>query len=482
MAGLRKRFAMASAERYTLMAIRFAQIVVLSRILSPTEIGIIIVAKALIGIVDTFRTMGTQSYVVQAREVTADTIRSVYGVSLAVGAIVALGIAALAVPAAHFYAQQELTVILWVLALSFIVVPLNTPVMALLERDMRYGTIFLVNGTGAAVSTLASVGFALTGWGPLSVALGQLAGNLASLVVSAFYRPAMAWVLPSLKGTRKVLSFGSKVTYSSLLGAIGSDGIELIIGKMLGLPALAHLSRARSAPHYFGMAITGVMRRVSFAQMARLRREDKEIGPFYLRSSSYMLVLAWPFYGFLGVLAQPVILLMFGDQWNDTAPLMQIIVIAASIGVAGSSLSGAVLMAYGQAGKMAKQQTVLLTMRMSLIAIGCLFDITTVAWLMVVASSIAAVLQQRIVYPYVKTVYRQRMVVLAKSAAVAAAALAAPVAVLLGPFDASPPWLPIALGLAGAVPGWFAGVLLARHPIGDEFAVVFKNLRRVLRF
>lgn len=480
MAGLRKRFAMASAERYLLMAMRFAQIIALSRILSPTEVGVIIIARSLIGMIDTFRTMGTQSYVVQAKQVTADTIRSVYGVSLSVGALFAIVIAALALPAAGFYGQPDLANILWLMALSFIVVPLNTPVMSLLERDMRYGAMFTINMSGATASIGTSIALALMGWGPVSIAVGQIAGSLASLLVSGIYRPPMAWVLPSLKGARKVLFFGGKVTYSSLVTALGANGSELIVGRFLGMESVAHLGRARSAPHYFNMAITGVVNRVSLAQMAKLRRENKPIGPFYVRSSAYIVVLAWPFYAFLGILSEPAILLLFGDQWTNTAPLMRLIVVGAIIGVGGASLAQAVLMAHGQAGKLAKQQTLMQGVRLALVVAGSFYSVTMVAVLMIVSSVFSAAVQMRSIHPYVKESFRGRMKVLAQCAAATAGAMAGPIAVAMGPFDAAPPWVPIGLGLLSAIPGWFAGVLLVRHPIADEFHVVFKNLRRLL--
>jgi O-antigen/teichoic acid export membrane protein len=129
---------------------------------------------------------------------------------------------------------------------------------------------------------------------------------------------------PSLKEWRRIAAFGGFASGANLVGTIGVNIAELIIGRMLGFSAVAYYSRAMGLLNIFRMTVQATVLSVALPAFADQYRAGIDMRPDYGRAAALMTGLAWPFYGMLALLAQPVIRLLYGRQWDEAVVIAQI--------------------------------------------------------------------------------------------------------------------------------------------------------------
>ena len=175
----RKAIGISFATQYVELGIQFVSVMVLARILSPSEIGTFSVAAMLMTMLHTFRDFGVIQYIIQERELDRDKLSSVMGVAILLALAIAGVMALLSVPVAQFYANQALRDVMLVMAASFAISPFGSVVLGVLRREGRLDAIFYVK-TFAALCQV-SVGI-FQGESRLvkdNIALGGFALNLS---------------------------------------------------------------------------------------------------------------------------------------------------------------------------------------------------------------------------------------------------------------------------------------------------------------
>src|SRR5690349_6309911 len=143
--GLRRALLVASAERHLVLAINFAMMAVVSRLLTPGEIGLAVLGTSVLSIAETLRDFGIVGYLAQDREVHRERVRMAFTAMLLVSAALAGGLALLAGPIAALYEESVLARYLQLVAVGILLVPFAAPVLALLRRDMAFGALAVIN-------------------------------------------------------------------------------------------------------------------------------------------------------------------------------------------------------------------------------------------------------------------------------------------------------------------------------------------------
>jgi O-antigen/teichoic acid export membrane protein len=255
---------------------------------------------------------------------------------------------------------------------------------------------------------------------------------------------------------------------------------ELIIGRALGLDAVAFFNRASSMTGQFYGLIGQAAQKVAFPYFAQERREGRDIKPVYLTAVAYFTGLGWPFFAVLALLAEPAVLLLFGDQWEASIPLTRITCLGAAISLPWSMLAN-VANAMGQPRITMRVELQLLLATIMAVALGSTVSIQAVAWALCGVSAIHSWLVARALRGLIGVRFRDCSGDLLKSAGVS---LVSVLAALPGMFlvpqalgDAGQ----LAAGLGGAGIGWVVTIVWQRHPLMRELPRASAVLRSWLR-
>jgi O-antigen/teichoic acid export membrane protein len=313
------------AEKFLAGGVQFMSVIVISRLLSPAEVGTYSIAASAVGFAHVIRDFGVSNYLIQARELTDEKVRAALTVTCAVAWLIAALLLMASNLIARFYAEPAITTIVIVLAASFVIIPLSSTILAVLRRQMRFGALSLINTASTLVHATTAILLAWLGFGPISLGWASLTGIVTTALLALLVLPSGAHLRPGFRGTAEVFAFGWRSSGASILHELGDSGPSLVVGRMLGLDAAGLLSRAEGLVGIFGRVILQGIQPVILPALTLKLREEGDLSKTVLQAMSSMAILAWPFSWFLIVFSNPLILLIFGEKWLGAGPLLRVL-------------------------------------------------------------------------------------------------------------------------------------------------------------
>lgn len=321
------------------MLIQTAASMVLARLLTPSEIGKFSIAMAILATAHMLREFGVGAYIVQAKSFSKQDMKAVFGITL----LLAWSMAGIVYLSRHliadFYHEPALVTIMAWMTLNFLIIPFNSIVFPLLKREMKFHLLFYISLLSTLISSGTSIYLAYLGYGFMSLVWGSLANIAAATVFASCFRPKEAFVFPSFKGSKHIFSFGGKASLAHAISQFSASTTELVIGKTLGFAYVALFSKAETVINMFAQQFLGAIRNVYFPAIAQYQRDNKQLDKHLILSTVYIVSIAFPFYGFLALFVNDIILLMFGPQWLASAQVIQILVVAGCINATVSLIS-----------------------------------------------------------------------------------------------------------------------------------------------
>ncbi len=393
MATLHRSLAYSAAQSYIGVALQLVSTVVLSRILTPAEVGVYAVAVVFSALAANFRDFGIAEYLIQAKHLTHQNIRAAFAVNI--GASWAMGLAMFSGAnwVGEFYRSDVIDDVMRVQALNFLLIPFGAINMAWFRREMNFKPVFMAGVMADLIALAVSITLALRGHGPLSLAWASLAGIVVTVAVSLYYRPAGFPRLPGLRGMREVLNFGSYASGIYVLGQLGKGAPEMIIGRVQGVTDVAIFSRAGGLVQLFRQLVVRAIMPVCLPYFAQAVREEHSVNRAYVRGAAIFTAVGWTFLGFLAMAAFPTIRVVYGDQWADSVPLARILCIAGAIDLM-HHLAKEALLSHGNVKLATRLQVMLqVTQVLGLIAI-LPFGLVGACWGLLAAAVVGLALSQ----------------------------------------------------------------------------------------
>ncbi|WP_262690556.1 lipopolysaccharide biosynthesis protein [Kordiimonas aestuarii] len=348
MSTVRKALFFSALGKYGEFGLFLLGTIVLSRLLSPKEIGIFAAANSIIAFAQTIRMFGTNDYLIQEKSLEVKDVRKALAVASVLSWILAGLLAAFSSVIANYFKEPLLQKVILLVAVSFLFLPISSTAHARLSRDMKFGTISIIGLLSALTNLSVAIILALNGFGALSIAWATFAANLALLIATAVLAPHYMLVRPHFVDLKKVFTFGSWVTASSIIRNIGYNGYLLIIARMLSFEALGLYMRAATIVERFTTILLDIIKSVALPSFAEIKRSGKPAGPAIMKTLALMAGCLWPVYAFVGLHAEPIVGLLFGDQWFDAVPVVQILAVSVVVSMNLPALLPTVLTAYGR--------------------------------------------------------------------------------------------------------------------------------------
>ena len=328
------------------IVIQLASTVVLARLLSPRDYGVMAMVVAITSFAGLFRDLGLSSAAIQKHNLTNAQQSNLFWLNVALGAALTVGLAAASPLVVWFYHKPE---VLWVtvaMSTCFLIGSLAAQSNALLVREMRFGRQAVATISGVLVSLTISVMLALHGFRYWSLVCGQLAAVLTStclLFALSSFRPG----LPSRgTGVREMLKFGAHITAFDFVNYFHRNLDNILIGRYWGAGSLGLYSRAYALLMFPIANLRGPIMAVGFPAMSRLQSQPAAYRNYYRRIASMLALSSMPFTAFLFLASKPIIQIALGSQWTGVIPIFAILATVAFVQPV-ITLWGMVLMSRG---------------------------------------------------------------------------------------------------------------------------------------
>lgn len=321
--------------------------VVLARLLTPQDFGLIAMVTAVTGFVAMFKDMGLSMATVQKAEINHAQISTLFWINVVLSLCVMVVIAALAPAIAWFYGEPRLTWITLVLAAAFIFGGFTIQHQALLRRQMRFGTLALIHIASLTVGIITAIVSAWYGAGYWSLVLMQITSAIVGVIGVWLASPWRPGLPVRRSGVREMLAFGGNLTGFNIINYFARNLDNVLIGWRWGSGSLGLYSKAYSLLMLPIRQINAPLSAVAVPALSRLQEEPSKFRSYYRKGLTLSVMFGMPIVVFLFVVADKAVLIVLGDQWIGAVPIFRVLALAAFVGTTHAVGSGAVFVALG---------------------------------------------------------------------------------------------------------------------------------------
>jgi PST family polysaccharide transporter len=297
---------------------------ILARLLTPSDFGLVALALTFMAFLDTVKDLGlTQALIGAGSEEAEERTQTVFVWTVALGTVLAIVAAACGPLAADFFGHESLTAIVPVLAINFFVQALGATHDSLARKELDYRTRTISDMGDVVIRGVTGIVLALLGFGAWALVIGYLVGSIirtAVLWAKIPWRPQRRFSRAHL---RDLVGFGGVLTLVDVAAAIGHNMDYLFVGRVLGSAQLGLYTIGFRLPELIIINLAIVAGDVLFPAYAAL--DPGRLREGFLVSLRYIGLIVFPMAAVLVVLARPVVLVLFGDQWEPSIATMQIL-------------------------------------------------------------------------------------------------------------------------------------------------------------
>ncbi len=319
-----------AAGKIAVRGLQFAIGIVLARLLTPADFGLVGVLAVFIAVSEMFVDCGFSLAFMRKLDRTDEDASTVFWFSLAAAAACYLVLFAAAPAIAAFFGMPELTAITRVVSAGLVFGAMASVPQALLRVNLRFAAQSAVLFASVAVSAAVGVALAWRGFGAWALVWQGLAWhvvNLALLVAVTRWLPRLAF---SRSSFRSFFSFGWRHLCSSAVNAVCYHVYTFATGRFFGAAATGAFARAASWTAIGPQFVQETMINVNYPLLAERQNSPRELLRAYERLSALSLLLLVPALALLAVFAEPVVRVVLGEQWLVCVPYLRILAAGAA--------------------------------------------------------------------------------------------------------------------------------------------------------
>lgn len=308
--------------------LQFCGIVILARLLSPNDYGLMAMVVVLTGIGEVLRDFGLSSAAIQTRSLSVEQRSNLFWINSAIGVILALTLFTIAPVLAAFYDESRLIPIARILAITYLLNGIATQYRAQLNRGMSFGTLAIIDILGMAAGLAVGLFMAIEGyqyWALVGQQLALSAATLVTLVLAARWLPGLPCRSAPMAD---LLRYGCNLMGTQLIGYATRNLDSLIIGYRFGAEALGLYSKSYQLSMLPLNQINAPATTIALPVLSRLQQQPTRYDQFLLHGQTLMLHLIVCVLAFAAALAEPLILLVLGPQWQEAVPVFRILAVA----------------------------------------------------------------------------------------------------------------------------------------------------------
>ncbi|HBR0016079.1 TPA: MOP flippase family protein [Klebsiella aerogenes] len=328
------------------IGISFLQITLLARIIEPHQFGLLTISMLVIMIADTISDFGISNSIIQRKNISEVELSTLYWINVMIGLLVFFLVFVLSGLISDLLNQPEIKPLVQLLAFAFIIIPHGQQFRALLQKELEFSKIGLIETSsiliGFAITMCSALyyPFAITAiWGYLCMSICKTL--MFAVVGRKIYKPILRF---NYKSVSSNIKFGAYLTADALVNQLNSNIATVILSRSLGAVIAGGYNLAYNVAVLPPSRLNPILTRVLFPAFSKIQ-DDKE----KLRTNFYKLLY------FVGLINFPVLLglltvsdnfviTIFGEKWQFITPILQILCIVGLLRSIGNPI-GSLLMA-----------------------------------------------------------------------------------------------------------------------------------------
>lgn len=300
----------------------FVMNIILARLLSPADFGIVGIISVFIVVSNVFINGGFSNALIQKKDAERIDYSSVYFVSLGVS-ILCYAILFFSSPfVAEFYDEPILKYILRVQSLTIIIGVYNSVVTAKLQKELRFRTLFVRSLISVLIASVVGITMAFKGFGIWSLVFYNLSQSLINVIVLLLTEKWYPHLEFSLFRVKTLFSFGYKLLISNLIDTIYNNIYSLVIGKIYSKESLGFYNKGKNFSNMIITNINTSIQSVMLPVMSKVQDNKNEIKSIVRRSIRTSCFIIFPCMAGLAGVSVPLVKILLTDKWLPCVPFI----------------------------------------------------------------------------------------------------------------------------------------------------------------
>ena len=309
----------------TNFVLRIASLMVLARLLDPEDFGLVGMVTVVTGVLSLFKDAGLSTVTIQRSAISHDQISTLFWVNILVGLALGLATVAAAPLLTSFYLEPRLFWITIVLAAGFLINGFGVQHWALLQRDMRFMALSLIEIGAQVLGSGVAIGMALAG-------LGYWALVGMTLVVQFSYTAGF-WLahdwMPGLphhgKESGSMIRFGGMATLNAFVCYVAFNIEKVLVGRLWGAEALGVYGRAYQLVSIPTENLNSAIGGVALSALSRLQDNPTRFKTYFLKGYSLLTSLTFPIAFGCALFAEDIVMLLLGPKWVGAIQIFRLL-------------------------------------------------------------------------------------------------------------------------------------------------------------
>jgi len=305
--------------------VRMGSLMILARLLDPKDFGLVGMVTAITGFFSLFRDFGLSAAAVQRTCVTEEQASTLFWINLLVGTVLGLLVLAMAPFIVRFYHEPRLLAVTAVLSTAFLFNAVGVQHSAILERQLRFTTLSVIDIVSLLAAILTGIGMALRGYGYWALVA---TATVTPFVYSVGVWISAAWVPGRPRrqvGMRSMMRFGGTLTANSVVMYIATNFEKVLLGRFWGADAIGLYGRAYQLVNIPNDNLNSAASGVAFAALSRLQNDPSRFRSYFLKGYALVLSLTVPITVACGLFAGDMISVFLGPKWKSAVTIFRLL-------------------------------------------------------------------------------------------------------------------------------------------------------------
>lgn len=325
-----KGVAWSGIDNVAQMGVAFLVSIVLARLLTPDDYGLIGIITIFTMVCNTLINAGFNSALIRKKDCTDDDYNTAFICNFVLSLILYAIIFICSPLIADFFGRQELIILTQVSSLSMIIGALAIVQQTRLVKRIDFKTQTKITLIASVSSGVLGIMMALIGFGVWSLVVQQLAAQGLRTILLFIYNKWLPKLRFSSNSFHELFGFGWKLMLSGLLDTVWKELYQVVVGKFYSPATLGQYTRSKQFSQMFSSNLTNVIQRVTYPVLSNIQDDKERMVSAYRRIIKITMFVTAISMFFLGAVSEPLLYCLIGPKWHDAAVYLPLICITGS--------------------------------------------------------------------------------------------------------------------------------------------------------
>ena len=320
-------------ERGGIQIIQFVVQLILARILTAKDYGILAILTVFISFSNTLINNGLGNAIIQKQDADDIDFNTVFYVQLFI-AVVCTGVIIFSAPFIEsYYSIHNLAIYLRVMSAILLIEALSAMQLTALRKGLQFKKSFYANVLGVIVQGTSGIGLAIAGFGIWSLIVSQILMKLTIFIVLLFMVHWKPKKLFSLERLKRLFSYSWKLTVAWMIGTLHQQLYSLVIGKFFSAETLGYYSRGQNLPQTMTTTVNETISSVMFPALSTLQDDKKRLKDYTRKMMALTAFTVSPIMAGIAGISRNFVMVVLTEKWAPSIPMMQLFCISLGINI-----------------------------------------------------------------------------------------------------------------------------------------------------